>query len=220
MAEYLRMVTEYRTLTGLSKDVMTNTMHFLTDETDLTIVAGDIVDEWSVFLHAIDGSMSDDIYDTEVNVVFFDMSDPEPRAPIYSDTVNLTLAATGTSLPLECSMVVSFAGPVTSGPGQGRRRGRIYLPAFVTAAVVSSAGNVSWEPTTVTAFAAAFASWASQPAGSLSATALQVFSPTTFASTSSLSASMTPVTRGWIDNEPDTQRRRGTEAGTKTPFIV
>ena len=47
-----------------------------------------------------------------------------------------------------------------------------------------------------------------------------VYSPTTHAEGGTLFESMTTVTQGWVDNEPDTQRRRGQDGGTKTAFAI
>lgn len=216
---YLRMVSQYDLLTGLSKDTQTNTMHFAYNG-DREDACSDIASEWAQFLAVIDGSMDDSIFDPDIRMTFFDMEEPEPRVPVFNSTFGATYATTGVSLPLECSMVVSFAGPVVSGPGQGRTRGRIYLPTYVQSATVVSGQTVRWEPATLAGHMAAFQDFAQDLLALASPCALQVYSPTRRAGGATLAASMTAVTRGWVDNEPDTQRRRGTENGTKSTFVV
>lgn len=215
---YLRMVSKYRTLTGLERDVQTNTLHFAYNG-DREDAASDIASAWALFVLRIDQYMSDDIFDPDVDMDFFDMAEPEPRVPFFSSTVGATYVAED-SLPLECSFVVSFAGPIVSGPGAGRKRGRIYLPTFTKDTIVSGGGGIAWEGTMRADVADAFKDFGDSLLALASPIALQVFSPTTLAGGGTLAASMTAVTRGWIDSEPDTQRRRSHHQGTKTQFVI
>lgn len=116
-------------------------------------------------------------------------------------------------------MGVTFQGPPASGVNQARRRGRIFLPTYQTSSIIESGGRVVWEPNALVTLAGGFETFHDAVASAGGNWA--VFSPTTFAQTAGttldrLRAATTYVTDGWIDDEPDTQRRRGSGAGVRT----
>lgn len=215
----VRFVQSYPTDTGFTADWQTNTMHF-ESALDSTAIQAAIWGEWTDFLAVIDDLMDGDIFAASWPAEFFDMADPEPRIPIGTATFSPVLTV-GESLPLECSMVVSYAGPEVSGVNAARRRGRIYLPTFNNATTSSSGGRVTYSTATRNTVRTAFSTFCNALIDLPTPVYLVVYSPTTHAGGSSLFDSVTTVTRGWIDSEIDTQRRRGNVGlGVRETFTV
>lgn len=136
----------------------------------------------------------------------YDMTDPEPRAPIVEENWSFTVAPTGAPLPPEVSLCLSFQGEKISGVPQARHRGRIYFGP-ITQSVNGADGRPTPAFCTSFANAGSVLKLASQPAGTWD---WSVFSPT--------SGTSVIVTDGWVDNEWDTQRRRGRERTSKSLF--
>jgi hypothetical protein len=215
---FFKMVAEHPTLSGLARDEQQNVMHFQTNGS-LEDGIETVWDAWYTFMGYLDQWMSDDIFDVVTRATFFDMEDPEPRIPYELRSGAITPAAL-TSLPLECSMVVSFSGDPASGVNQARRRGRIYLPTPPTTVIQSANGGVAWSTAYRQGVRTAFDTFCETIVADTVPAWLSVYSPTTHAGGASLAASFTTVTRGWVDSEPDTQRRRSWHAGTKELFVV
>lgn len=217
---FVKMQQQYPTLTGLAKDVQTNTLHFRSANPDIGAVTAEIWTHWENFLTNIDGLMDNGIFATTWPCDFYDMEDPEPRIPVLEEVFTATLDAVNQSLPLECTMVVSYAAAPESGAIAARRRGRIFLPTFVDPSTNSASGQVSWDNTTINAVGGAFQAFVDNVAAEATPILLSVFSPTNYALTSSYDLSTIKVESLWVDNEPDTQRRRGEGAGVKTNFPI
>lgn len=136
----------------------------------------------------------------------YDMEDPEPRAPVSEGTWSLSSNPSGTALPPEVALCLSFQAPKMSGQVQARRRGRIYFGPFNTAAIGTDGRPISGLVTALSAVgdgiivASGATSWNWATHSS--------YSPTTGLA----------VDNGWVDNEFDTQRRRGREWTTRTVF--
>lgn len=136
----------------------------------------------------------------------YDMADPEPRAPIIIQTWNLASAPSGTALPPEVCLCLSFQGARVSGLPQARRRGRIYFGPLDTTALGSDG----------------------RPAGafitSLRNSASDFLTLSNAATTwkwkqySRVNDGFSTVEDGWVDNEFDVQRRRGRAWTSRTLF--
>lgn len=137
----------------------------------------------------------------------FDLDDPEPRVPtdVGSATLN---PGSGSALPTEVALCLSFQANPISGTPQGRRRNRVYLPFFNAAA-----NDASGRPSTAVVNAintAADTLWdASEAAADWS---WVVYSPTDVAAYA--------IDNGWVDNEWDIQRRRGRLANSRAVFPI
>jgi hypothetical protein len=216
----VRAQVSYPTLTGLARDVQQNVLHLFSAAGTRTEVANAFMANFADVVDAHVNYMSDDIFDTTFTVDFFDLEEPEPRVPFTSaDFVGNVLAGSG-SMPLEATMVISFSGPPVSGGIPARRRGRIFLPTPITAAVDSAAGLVTWDAAYVTAMANAFESFAEGLSAASPSVQLVVYSPTADEEGATLEQSLTIVDRCWVDDEPDTQRRRGRNTGAKTLRMI
>lgn len=135
----------------------------------------------------------------------YDMNDPEPRAPILSASSTISPDNTNT-LPAEVALVLSFQAVRVSGSPQARRRGRVYLPFLK-----SSQNGLDGRPSGTLVAALASAGDVLVTSSKASVTwKWTVYSPTDNVSR--------PVTDGWVDNEWDTQRRRGRVRTSRTLF--
>lgn len=136
------------------------------------------------------------------------MSDAKPRTPIASGNWNFDSSMSGPPLPTEVALCMSFHAPPVSGLPQARRRGRIYVGPLNTT-YVASTGRPDAALISLIAKAGRDAlddfddiagiDWAVH-------------------STKGAEGEGVAVTAGWVDNEYDTQRRRGREATTRTIF--
>jgi hypothetical protein len=186
--------------TGLPEDGVVNTWHFDGPGADPDNV-GDMLHDFfntvptgqSVSLAS---RLSGDLLDGNMTIKGYDMSDPEPRAPVYEDTFTLTGLNTGDPFPPEVALCLSYQGANESGTPQSRRRGRVYIGPW--ASVADNVGRPS--STTQTILCAAARDLLDAANSALSWTWVQ-YSPTTTLTT--------PVVGGWVDNAWDSQRRRG-----------
>lgn len=139
----------------------------------------------------------------------FDMGEPEPRVPIASGSIDTSPTNT-IALPREVAVCLSFQGEKLSGVNQARRRGRIYIGGL-------SVGNIGVDGfvsdamrSGMAALMQDFASYPLDPAHPHD-WRFSVYSPT--------DADFVEITNGWVDNEWDTQRRRGREATARSNWV-
>lgn len=137
----------------------------------------------------------------------YDMADPEPRAPLLEDSYNLTISNSD-PLPAEVSLVLSFQALQESGVPQARRRGRVYLP-FMQSSQNLPAGR----PSTTLINGVIDAASDLVDAGKDD----PYFDWAVF---STVDQDFGLVNNGWVDNEWDTQRRRGRDATFRTTFVI
>lgn len=136
---------------------------------------------------------------------------PKPRSPILQTNFTLGNSGNTAGLPLEVALTVSFRASYPSGVNPQRRRGRIYLgPMNLSAMATGVSGQNFPDPACVTACADA----AQVLASTLSTAAAQLVIY------SRVSSSSAEVIAGWVDNEWDTQRRRQTEATSRTTWSL
>jgi len=141
---------------------------------------------------------------------FYDMSEPEPRVPTRIDMVTPNVTYSTSVIPTEVACVLSFHGPESSGTNPRRRRGRIYLPGIDETLLTQSpaASYPTFATAWVTRILAAAAVLMNDSTGA--DTPWSVYSPT--------DAAYVTITGGWVDNSPDTQRRRSVKASVRTTF--
>lgn len=152
----------------------------------------------------------EDVLSGIVEMKVYDITDPEPRAPIFEGSVDhSTELGTGNAIPEEVAVCLSFAADPVSGQPMRRRRGRVYLGPFTTSSldVDATTGRPIPNPNMVTTIAlAAEGLLAANDAGM------------SWAVWSRAAGALYAVTNGWIDNAFDTQRRRGADATARTIF--
>lgn len=144
---------------------------------------------------------------TKVTVKSYDLDEPEPRPPVVITPLTWTGNTSGNA-PSEVSMCLSFQGDAVPGQSQARRRGRVYIgPLALT--VTTSGSNQPCRPLTATRNTIALAGKALQALNDSSCT---------WCVYSTVTGDLVPVTNGWVDDEFDTQRRRGLRSTTRTLF--
>lgn len=189
------------------EDAQVNRWHFLleTDPPNSAVVE-EIRDELYVFYASLAAWMPSSIFSGTIYAKAYDMSDPEPRAPIHEHSTSVGTLAGTTALPPEVTCCLSFEALPISGTPQPRRRGRVFLPTFTTARL-DTAGK--WAATTLTGVAAS--------AGTLldSSQASPAWKWIVVSSVSGLTAA---VDRGWVDDAVDIQRRRGWDPVSRELF--
>lgn len=120
-----------------------------------------------------------------------------PNYPYFEGTFNLASAWSGSPMPSEVALALSFQGVRSAGAPQARRRGRVYIGPF------GSNANTSGRP------AAAVLTFMANAATTMQATAASIATSGGWAVWSVADQTAVPVDNGWIDNSWDTQRRRG-----------
>ncbi len=136
----------------------------------------------------------------------YDRSDPQPRYPVAEGTWNFSTGISGNPAPAEVCVCLSFQGDRVSGVPQARHRGRCYIGP-IDASLVDSSGQFSSANRTTLANAGAALLAASNSAANWE-----------WAVWSTVNQDIVPVTSGWVDNEFDTQRRRGRVSTARTTF--
>lgn len=218
MTAYYRVQMRLETDTLLPSDTVTNTLYFMSDAASAnTDDTGEASDFLRTFSTALEGRYASELLTGNIEHVWYDLEDPEPRVPIDTETDTITLTATG-ALPSEVAACLSYYGVFTSGVNKASRRGRIYVGPTVAAATTVSGGRVLWSSATLTAYANAMDALASS-VGATNGVRMMTYSPTLHA-VSGIAIATSVVVGGWVDNAPDTQRRRGTDATTRTSWTV
>lgn len=141
----------------------------------------------------------------------YDLADPQPRPPISQAFFTLGVAGSGNSLPMEVAVVASFHGEPVAGIRQARRRGRVYLgPLGIQASQTTLNQPARPAAEFIEDVRDASSRLASELDGEDDAPQWIVHSR--------VSSNNAPVIGGWVDNEFDTQRRRGLEASARTTW--
>lgn len=222
LTQLIRCEVRWKRSTGVASDDQLNTFFVSTATVSRAAVSGACLGAAQTMRNFCDDHMPSSLFnDTPVSeVMTFDMLEPEPRVPVDVQNNN-TVSLTGfQGLPEEVSMVVSYQGVPISGQSMRQRRGRMYLPTFSVNDLDATTSTV-WKATAV----ADVVDMMTAIKNDLEASGchLVVFSRVAAAAAggtllNQARAGATIVNNGWVDNEPDTQRRRGRPGGTKTAW--
>lgn len=192
--------------TLLPQDAIVNTFHF---QGGVSPDYEDLVDMVHAFYTvapsggtALATYLGGNLLNDTINYRIYDFSDSVPRSPVWEEDRSASFGG-GTTLPPEVAVCLSFQGTKVSGIAQARRRGRIFIGPLSTS--INPDGRPSSTFRTSLAGSARDLLIASNASGDWD---WQVYSPT--------SSTSTNVVDGWVDNEFDTQRRRGRTATTRT----
>lgn len=202
----LRAQVSIPAVSTVSEDTVTNTWHFTATGVGSTIL-GEIALALTDFYEDIDAQKSDNALWVSAYCRIYDLSESEPRVPIYDELLNLTSAASTTPLPPEVSMCMSFHGAYVSGASQARRRGRVYLGPLHVSTLDTTTGQFSSVHVANVATAGSNLLTTSNAASDW---AWGVYSPT--------AGQLYPVIGGWVDNAPDIQRGRGLKSTSRVAF--
>jgi hypothetical protein len=201
--------------TGLPTDVITNNWSFrdFSVNTDLATAADALNPLVQAFYDSIYATIPSYLMDPVPNWTarWYNRDDPPPRSPYILPLRSTGATANPSAIPTEAAAVLSFQGVRISGSPQARRRGRIYLGGLPPASISQSTSSTYpvFSPTFIANVVANAATLRDDvvAAGDYFWT---VWSPT--------SNSYVQITDGWVDNSPDTQRRRSVEASSRTAW--
>lgn len=207
---------------ALPEDSIVNVWHF--DDDDDPVAAPDDTRDWVMqaltgFYNSIDGVVYPNQITSTAQVKLYDLRDPEPRIPIFTEPLTITPNAAD-MLPAEVALCLSFAAAPESGTIAARRRGRIFLGPLHTGAVEYVAGQArptSLVMNSIKDAAAVLVDGISHPGSPGLHLKWAIYSPTTDL-TSSIDDAFNDVVSGWVDNAFDTQRRRGAVATSRVTF--
>lgn len=193
-----------RPTSGVSKDYVTNTFHFETDQ-DTTAGFDDAYLTTEIMNALV--TLYDDIRTrlgglnlTGHRIKFVDIDGPRPQYPKFEYMWEFDGPVPQTVLPSEVAVVSSFEASQVAGVRQSSRRGRVYLGPLAASSLEQSTGRLT--DAARTAIATAFDTFAGkQDTAGFNGWTWTVYSPTL--------DQMAQVVAGHVDNAFDTQRRRG-----------
>jgi hypothetical protein len=192
------------TLDGTPNNFVTNTFHVLAvDDADALAASIDIRGGYSTIVSYLSSLLTQNGHEFKI----YNLEDPEPRAPTDEGSWNLSSAPAGSNLPPEVALCMSFQAEKISGVPQARRRNRVYLGPFDVSACGTDGRPAPALVTLVADWGEAI--FTAAGLGTWDWAIYSTFSPTTGVI----------AANGWVDNEFDTQRRRGRESTSRTTFV-
>lgn len=196
--------------TGNPQDIVQNTFHFLCDVPVVQTTAVQIATRMTAFYQTAYGGPSSRVSYLDwalAHVRVFALAEPPPRVP-YVAPLTIT-AGTGTSsVPTEVACVLSFHAAPESGVRFQRLYNRVFLGGIITGAMQASA--VDAFPT----FASTFITQVRTAAIGLADANTTGIEWVQVSNAGGLTA-VRPIVGGWVDNSPDTQRRRSVLATSR-----
>ena len=204
--------------TGTPTDVVTNQLHFSRNggaSGDNTSMVAKIATAWRLAYPDTATGRVNWIDWPLAHVKVFNLDDPTPRVP---EIISLGYGTAGTGqspVPTEVATVLSFHAAPESGVPYQRLYNRIFLGALPSSAMTNSA--VDAFPTLSASWVLAVRNLAISLADNLDSVDedglwVQI-------SPSSVLLAPRPVVGGWVDNSPDTQRRRSVLATSRNPWV-
>lgn len=205
------------TSSGQPADNIVNTFHIRTDSAVFNWSTGHagITSRFSTFYLALADSLAQSLGGSQMAYIkYYRTTDPSPRVPIYTDSMTF-LNTTSDDGPHEVSLCLSWKSDPISGTNPQRLRGRTYIGPFRGL----ETGYVRPQTSLVTKIKNAAKALVDGIYTEISAgTFLEGLSVRSRAPGMG-SYGFSPITAGWVDNEWDTQRRRGQKATTRQTFV-
>lgn len=205
--------------TNIPRDAVVNTFHF-TGLGERSEFPAEIIGRLDAFYtgtvagtgDSISQYMSTELLFTGARAKFYDMDDPEPRAPFADESLGLTQGSpiTAMNLPGEVALCTSYRGDLQSGQNPARRRGRLYIGPLNTGALAT----VSNQPTRPAADFIATVADATERLASESTLGIRWVVHSRVAGTN------TAIQYGWVDNAFDTMRKRGVDPTSRSNWSV
>jgi hypothetical protein len=194
---------------NLPANAASNTFHFSAADDGSELAA--IETAMDAFYTNMSTHLSSLITPSTWTYKWFKMSDPVPRVP-YRTTTNKGPTSTGSNAaPPEVALCISWKTLPTSGFPSGRTRNRVYIGPLAQGTLDTNGRPTS---TAVTALR-------NSANGLLTASTSAAWSWVVYSQTEVDSAGgpgTFDIASGWVDNEFDTQRRRGRAATSRTVF--
>lgn len=214
-AGLIETVVRLQYASNIGADVAINTFHAeLSDTSDTSNYAAWHNRLWIMF-NSVNGTQTASLvsylspYINRTNgatINSYRLDDPKPRAPYYTSQHSLGASSSTGSLPFEVALCISYKATGISGVPAGRLRNRFYLGPLNLNAAVTTANVPSRPDTTLISNATKALVYLD------SVNTAQV----AWAGWSEVGGIGWSPSVGWVDNEWDTQRRRGTLATSRT----
>lgn len=219
------MVAVYQTqvsipyFTALAEDVVTNVWHHEWGAVDPPSPT-----EWTAFENSIAGfyesifagtiAMGPWMKPALTRMRTYDLADAPPRVPVRDVVVPMTAVVVDSAglVPTEVAVCLSYQGTRMSGEPQARRRGRLYIGGLGNTCL--SAGSSSTFPRVNPTMRTQMAGAAEDHVDVAATTGM------TWGVWSRVDQLFIPAISGWIDDAPDTQRRRGQATSTRTTWAA
>lgn len=192
-----------------------NTWHCVTVGATTSLAAAeDFHQALQAFYATVDIQLSTELNGSTPLVRHFDLSDPKPRQPILEEPMPALACGTG-STAREIACCLSYKGTYLSGVSPKRKRGRIYIGPLASNCIAST-GLLS--PSLQSSIQSAADTLLTTSSGS-STFRWVIYSPTSDPTGEGNDAGCwDAVTSGWVDNNPDVQRRRSVIGGSREVF--
>lgn len=203
--------------TNLPRDVVVNQFHFLDDSADPAEVVADEIqlklDEFYGDLYAAAVYRAGYINWASAYLKIFDLSQPTPRVPIIRPLTLPGDVSTTSKIPTEVACVLSFSAATQSGVPHQRIHNRIFLGGITDSML--DAGSAS-------TFPRFNSSWVISVAAAAAALTPIETAATRWVQVSNAGGvtAVRPIVSGWVDNGPDTQRRRSVDASARQPWVA
>lgn len=221
MAVARRAVVTLAATSGLPADSYVNVMHFAADDSPANIYAaiadfynGDVSGDVSPITHFLGGSVSRASLAAKVQIYNVPDAPGPVGSPIYTGYFTIGASGSATNLPVEVAVCLTIAADMTGVDEElgdtrprARRRGRIYVGPLTIDGAAS--GQPYPRPH------ADLIETLSKVGGEYLLTGsvhVGVFSPTDWA--------WRIAVGGWVDDEFDTQRRRGRPSTARTIWVL
>lgn len=195
--------------TGLPEDAFVNDWCIQGDETSGPAML-DALDDFYNLAHGsflLCGELSDLVdhnVPMQVQVYEIDLPTGHIGSPIAVANLPYYTGTSGDPLPPEVALCTSFAANTPPGTNPGRCRGRVYLGPF------NEGSNGTGRPSNNLVIGVRNITKRLDDA--------LIGAGATLAVWSRADKAVRPVVRGWVDNEWDTQRRRGREATSRNSW--
>lgn len=209
---------------GLPTDGVGNTFHFIydgvgyPDATKFTSLC-DTVSQFFETIYSSTSKLAAYARPAAFSQKVYDLTDAKPRTPRFEriDTLSVT-QDTAPLVPTEVSLCVSYKANYISGINPARFRGRIYLGALGDNGGGVGGASAFPRPNTNLINNCKTAAHDLRAVAATSQFRWVVYSPTRVAGGSTQLGACETVVGGWVDNEYDTQRRRGVTASTRNTW--
>lgn len=203
--------------TNQPTDVIANNFHFLDDVTNIEALTSRINTALTNFYNIVYSNTAAAkvpyVDWAQAVTKTFNLSEPTPRVPFIRAMPTVQGTATSTTLPTEVACVLSFRAAQQSGVAYQRLYNRIFLGALHSNDMSAAAADQ------FPRFTSAFTTRIANAAIALHAEVLPATEWVQVSKAGGLTA-VRPIVGGWVDNGPDTQRRRSVLATLRNNWLV
>lgn len=203
--------------TGLPRDIVMNTLHFdsINDTETFATEVSDLLDPFFLALYPALQSLRASYIDwPNFKYRIFNLDDPTPRVPVEVTGPYFDSGSGASTIPTEVAAVASFFSAGVPGQVYQRKYNRIFFGALMPQWLVASSTNNF--PRISTEYQEAMR----DAMEDLQARAL--ISVGTWVQVSNAGGTLRtlPVIGGFVDNSPDTQRRRSVDSNARVDWSV